>query len=46
VVAACARLSKNGYTIALDDFVYQQKADPLLDIADIVKVDLRITPPH
>lgn len=39
VVAACERLKKAGYTLALDDFVYGAEFEPLLALADIVKVD-------
>lgn len=45
VVAACKRLKKMGYTIALDDFVYHQKFEPLLELADIVKVDFLLSGP-
>lgn len=44
VIAACKALSNRGYTIALDDFVYHPKFDPLLELADIVKIDFRLTP--
>jgi len=33
-------LSELGFTIALDDFVLTEKTEPLLDIADIVKMDV------
>ncbi|MCB1649377.1 MAG: HDOD domain-containing protein [Pseudomonadales bacterium] len=33
-------LKDAGYTIALDDFVYDSKWDPALRIADIVKIDV------
>ncbi|MDP1931473.1 MAG: HDOD domain-containing protein [Gammaproteobacteria bacterium] len=33
-------LKNNGYTIALDDFLYESKWDPVLRIADIVKLDV------
>ena len=33
-------LKDSGYTIALDDFVYDSKWDPALRIADIVKIDV------
>jgi len=45
VIAACTRLKKMGYSLALDDFVYHQKFEPLLDLADIVKVDFLISGP-
>ncbi|MBP0049357.1 HDOD domain-containing protein [Marinobacterium sp. AK62] len=35
------RLADAGYTIALDDFEYTEAAVPLLDIARIVKLDIR-----
>lgn len=44
VIAACKRLKKDGYTLALDDFVYHPRFDPLLELADIVKVDFMLTP--
>ena len=34
------KLKDAGYTIALDDFVYDTKWDPALKIADIVKIDV------
>lgn len=42
VVAACKRLKESGYTIALDDFVVDDPREPLTDLADIIKVDLRL----
>lgn len=43
VLASCRRLRGMGYTIALDDFVWDPKFEPLLELADIVKVDVRST---
>lgn len=40
VVSACAELVQNGYTLALDDFVYAPSYEPLLRIAKIVKIDV------
>jgi len=40
VVAAVQNLSNNGYTIALDDFVYHASLQPLVDNADVIKIDL------
>ena len=37
---ACESLVGRGYTLALDDFVYSPSYDPLLRLADIVKVDV------
>jgi c-di-GMP-related signal transduction protein len=43
VVAACRRLKEAGYMIALDDFAPGDPREPLTDLADIIKVDLRAT---
>lgn len=40
VIAGLLKLSKHNYIIALDDFVYQPNLDPLLHIANLVKIDL------
>ena len=44
MVAACRFIVKQGYTIALDDFIYDKRFDPLLEIASIIKIDFRLTP--
>ena len=38
---ALTRLSEQGYTIALDNFVYRDELQPVLAIAKIVKIDIR-----
>jgi EAL and modified HD-GYP domain-containing signal transduction protein len=43
LVAACQRLKKQGYTLALDDFVYHKNYEPLLALADIIKVDFLLS---
>jgi len=40
-LAACQRLKEAGYLIALDDFVTDDPRESLIDMADIIKVDLR-----
>ncbi|MFT7518701.1 MAG: EAL and modified HD-GYP domain-containing signal transduction protein [Kiritimatiellia bacterium] len=40
IVEAVRQLVDEGYTIALDDFVYSPMWDPLLEIAHIVKLDV------
>lgn len=40
LIEAISQLAKQGYRIALDDFVYSPEYDPLLEIAHIVKVDV------
>jgi len=39
VLAACRDLKKSGYILALDDFVYEDKYRPLIELADFIKVD-------
>jgi c-di-GMP-related signal transduction protein len=46
VVAACRQLKLAGYWIALDDFVVGDAREPLIDLADIIKVDIRATSPQ
>ena len=43
VLEACRNLRKQGYLVALDDFVCAPQFEPLTDLADIIKVDLRTT---
>ncbi len=43
VIAACCRLSENGFTLALDDYVHHPKFEPIVQKAHIIKVDLRST---
>lgn len=44
IVDICRQLKNDGYTIALDDFVYDSSLEPLISLADIIKFDLIITP--
>jgi len=44
VIAVCRELSKEGYKIALDDFIYHKSLEPLINLADIIKIDFRLTP--
>jgi EAL and modified HD-GYP domain-containing signal transduction protein len=43
VIAACRRLKEAGYVIALDDFAPNDPREPLIGLADIIKVDVRAT---
>ena len=43
VIAACRELKKAGYAFALDDFVFTPAFEPLLNIADMMKVDFAIS---
>ena len=44
LIDACAKMAADGYTIALDDFVYLPELEPLIAMADIIKFDFRLTP--
>ena len=43
IIDACRRLKKQGYILALDDFVYHKNYEPLLEMADIIKVDFLLS---
>jgi len=43
LVKACVRLRKLGYRLALDDFMPTAECQPLVEIADYVKVDFRLS---
>jgi c-di-GMP-related signal transduction protein len=45
VIAGCQRLVALGFRLALDDFTWREGAERLLELADIVKIDLRLVPP-
>ena len=40
IIDTLVTLKKQGHTIALDDFVYDEKFEPFLELADIVKIDI------
>ena len=40
VMEALSSLAQQGYTIALDDFTYEDRFKPFLEFADIVKIDV------
>jgi EAL and modified HD-GYP domain-containing signal transduction protein len=39
LIAACRELKAAGYRIALDDFIWEPKFQPLVELADYIKVD-------
>ncbi|CUU47722.1 EAL and HDOD domain-containing protein [Clostridium beijerinckii] len=43
IIDACKRLKIRGFILALDDFVFHTKYIKLIEIADIIKIDFRIT---
>ncbi len=44
IIEACRRLKKDGYLLALDDFVFHTSYLPLIELADIIKVEFSVTP--
>ncbi|WDP93363.1 MAG: HDOD domain-containing protein [Desulfobacter sp.] len=44
IISALSLFRKKGYNIALDDFVYHRKFDPMIQLSRIIKFDLRATP--
>ncbi|MEX0776973.1 MAG: EAL domain-containing protein [Phycisphaeraceae bacterium] len=45
LIDACVKLKEAGYKIALDDFVFSPQYEPLLKLADVVKLDVMATSP-
>ena len=45
IIRACRALKEKGYQLALDDFEDTADWAPLVEIADFIKVDFRLTPP-
>jgi EAL and modified HD-GYP domain-containing signal transduction protein len=46
VKAALQRLKQAGYMVALDDFILDDARTPLVEFADILKIDVRSTTPE
>jgi c-di-GMP-related signal transduction protein len=44
VIEACQEIALNGYIIVLDDFFYKSSLEPLIEVADIIKIDIKATP--
>ncbi|HSH30833.1 MAG TPA: HDOD domain-containing protein [Thiohalobacter sp.] len=44
VIGAVRELRRSGHTLALDDFLYHDKLRPLIEHADIIKIDLMAVP--
>jgi EAL and modified HD-GYP domain-containing signal transduction protein len=40
ILASLQQFKQQGYTIALDDFKYHKSLQPLVDLADIIKIDV------
>jgi c-di-GMP-related signal transduction protein len=44
VILACKEMAAAGYQLALDDFVFDPSLEPLIAMAKIIKIDIRMTP--
>ncbi|MDF2929618.1 MAG: diguanylate phosphodiesterase [Anaerospora sp.] len=43
IVEACRKIRELGFLIVLDDFVFEPRFEPLMELADIIKIDFQIT---
>ena len=43
LIAACRKLKASGFRLALDDFTWKPKFEPLVALADYIKVDFALT---
>ena len=43
LIAACREMVDKGYMLALDDFTYSPELRPLIDLAQIIKFDFRLS---
>ncbi len=44
LIQACWGMSTAGYQLALDDFIFDPGLEPLIAMAKIIKIDIRLTP--
>ena len=45
LIESCRKLKVSGFRFALDDFVWEPRFEPFVDLADYIKVDFRTTSP-
>ncbi len=43
ILSACKKLKEAGYLLAVDDFIYDEKYKPLLNLVEFVKIDFLAT---
>jgi EAL and modified HD-GYP domain-containing signal transduction protein len=46
VIEVCRKLKQSGYRLVLDDFVFHEKYLPLMELADMIKVDFLTSTPR
>jgi EAL and modified HD-GYP domain-containing signal transduction protein len=44
LILACSEMATAGYLLAMDDFIYDPALEPLIAMAGIIKIDIRLTP--
>lgn len=44
IIDALTTFKEHGYNVALDDFIYDKKFEPMIDLCNIIKFDLMETP--
>jgi EAL and modified HD-GYP domain-containing signal transduction protein len=43
VINACREIAEKGYVLAMDDFYYKSELEPLISLANLIKIDFRST---
>jgi len=43
LIEACRNLKSAGFRLALDDFIWKPEIEPLVEMADYIKIDFRLT---
>lgn len=44
VINACRDITRDGYMLAMDDFIYRPELEPLISISNLIKIDFRSGP--
>ena len=44
LISSISKLAKKGFQIALDDFIYSERLRPLVELANIIKIDVQAQP--
>ncbi len=45
ILGVCEKMKEEGYLVVLDDFVFAEKYRPLIELADIIKIDFQASTP-